>query len=80
MSTLTHPLQHILEGVMTDHEGTVSIEGRTITSLRVVDNIDDLAREEKELAKLFERIDKDSTAYSMEIVTKCMSAVEDCTS
>ena len=84
MSTLTHPLQHILEGVMTDaiedHEGTVSTEGRTITSLRVVDNIDDLAREEKELAKLFERIDKDSTAYSMEIVTKCMSAVEDCTS
>ena len=84
MSTLTHPLQHILEGVMTDaiedHEGTVSIEGRTITSLRVVDNIDDLAREEKELAKLFERIDKDSMAYSTEIVTKCMSAVEDCTS
>ena len=35
-----------------DHEGTVSIGGRTITNLRFADDIDDLAREKEELAKL----------------------------
>ena len=48
------------------HEGTVSIGGRTITNLRLVDDIDSLAREE-ELANLVERLDKASTAYGMEI-------------
>ena len=73
MSTLTHPLQHIsgLERIMTDaledHEGTVSIGGRTITNLRVADGIDGLAGEEEELANLVERLDKASTAYGMEI-------------
>ena len=50
-----------------DHEGTVSIGGRTITNLRFVDDIDGLAREEEELANLVERLDKASTAYGMEI-------------
>ena len=50
-----------------DHEGTVSIEGRIIINLRFADDIDDLAGEEEELAKLFERLDKASTAYGMEI-------------
>ena len=50
-----------------DHEGTVSIEGRTITSLRFADDIDGLAGEEEELAKLVERLDKASTAYGVEI-------------
>ena len=49
-----------------DHEGTVSIGGRAITSLRFADDIDGLAGEE-ELAKLVERLDKASTAYGMEI-------------
>ena len=49
-----------------DHEGTVSIGGRTITNLRFADNIDCLAREEK-LANLVERLDKASTARGMEI-------------
>ena len=53
--------------VLEDHEGTVSIGGRTITSLRFVDDIDGLAGEEEELAKLVERLDKASTAYGMEI-------------
>ena len=43
-----------------DHEGTVSIGGRTIT-------IDGLSGEEGELAKLVKDLDKASTAYSMEI-------------
>ena len=50
-----------------DHEGSVSIGGRTITNLRFADDIDGLAGEEKELAKLVERLDKASTAYGMEI-------------
>ena len=50
-----------------DHEGTVSIGGRTITNLRFADNIDGLAGEEKDLANLVEGLDKASTAYGMEI-------------
>ena len=41
-----------------DHEGTVSIGGRTITNLRFADDIDWLAGEEEELANLVERLDK----------------------
>ena len=67
MSTLTQPLQHIsVERIMTDaledHEGTVSIGGRTITYLRFVDDIDGLTGEEEKLAKLAEHLDKASTA------------------
>ena len=50
-----------------DHEGTVSNIGRTITNLRFADDIDGLAGEEEELAKLVECIDKASTAFGMEI-------------
>ena len=53
--------------VLEDHEGTVSIEGRTITNLRFTDDIDGLAGEEEESANLVERLDKASTAYGMEI-------------
>ena len=50
-----------------DHEGTVSIGGRTITNLRFADDIDGLAGEKEELEKLVERLDKASRAYGMEI-------------
>ena len=50
-----------------DHEGTVSIGGRTVTNLRFADDIDGLAGEEEELANLVERLDKASTAYGMEV-------------
>ena len=50
-----------------DHEGTVSIGGRTISNLRFADDIDGLAGEEEELARLVECLDKTSTAYSMEV-------------
>ena len=50
-----------------DHEGTVSIGGRTITNLSFADDIDGLAGEEEELANLVERPDKAFTAYGMEI-------------
>ena len=50
-----------------DHEGTVNIGGRTITNLRFADDIDGLAGEEEELAKVVEHLDKASTAYSKEV-------------
>ena len=50
-----------------NYEGTVSIGGRTITNLRFADDIDTLAGEEEELAKLVERLEKACTAYGMEI-------------
>ena len=53
-----------------DHEGTVSIGGRTITNLRSADDIDGLAEEEEELAKLVQHLDTASTAYGMEISAK----------
>ena len=52
-------------GSLEDHDGTVSIGGRTITNLRFADEIDGLAREEEELANLVQRLDKASTAYGM---------------
>ena len=59
-------LERIMTDALENHEGTVSIEGRTITNLRFADDIDWLAGEE-ELANLVERLDKASTAYGMEI-------------
>ena len=60
-----------LERIMTEaievHEGTVSIEGRTITNICFADYIHDLAGEEEELAKLVEHLYKASTVYGMEI-------------
>ena len=53
-----------------DHEGTVSIGGRTITNLSFADDINGLAGEEEELANLVERLDKASTAYGVEISAK----------
>ena len=81
MFTLTTLLNIFLERIMTDaledHEGIVSIGGRAITNLRFADDIDSLAGEEEELAKLVERLDKASTAYDgMEIsaeTTKLMT-------
>ena len=56
-----------MTNALEDHEGTVSIGGRTITNLRFADDIDGLAGEEEELAKLVDCHDKASTAYGMEI-------------
>ena len=50
-----------------DREGTVNIGDKTITNLRFAEDIDDLAGEEKELAKIVERLDKASISYGMEI-------------
>ena len=60
-------LEKIMTDALEDHEGTVIIGGRTITNLRFAEDIDGLAGEEEELAKLVERLDKASTAYGMDI-------------
>ena len=44
-------LERIMTDTLEDHEGMVSIGGRTITNIRFVDDIDGLAGEEEELAK-----------------------------
>ena len=49
------------------HEGTVSIRGRTVTSLRFADDIDGLAGEEEKGPNVVKRLDKVFTAYGMEI-------------
>ena len=53
--------------VLEDHEDTVCIEGRAITSHHFADDINGLAGEEEELANLVERLEKASTACGMEI-------------
>ena len=66
--TLNIFLGRIMTDALEDHEGIVSIGGRAITNLCFADDIDSLAGEEEELAKLVERLDKASTAYDgMEI-------------
>ena len=50
-----------------DHEGTVSIGGRTITNLRFADDIDGFAGQEQELVKLVNHLEGASTAYDMQI-------------
>ena len=76
MSTLQPPssatlfnifLERIMTDTLEDPEGTVSIRGRTIPNLHFVDDIDGLAGEEEELAKLVEHPDEASTAYGMKI-------------
>ena len=55
---------------MEDHEGSVSIGGRTITNLRFADDIDGLAGQEQELVKLINHLEEASTAYGMQISTE----------
>ena len=50
-----------------NHEGSVSIGGRTITNLRFTDDIDALAGKEDELVNLINHLDTTSTKYGMEI-------------
>ena len=54
--------ERIMTEALEDHEGTVSIRGRTITNFRFADDIDGLAGEEEEIANLVECLYKASTA------------------
>ena len=55
-------LERIMTDALEDHEGTVSIGGRTTPNLRFADDIDGLAGEEEGLANLVEHLDKASTS------------------
>ena len=55
-------VERIVTDALEDHEGTVSIGGRTITNLRFADDIDGLTGVEEEVAKLVEHFNKVSTA------------------
>ena len=72
MSALPHPLQHLLKIIadaLEDHEGTVSVGGRTIINLdlRFADDIDGLAGQEQELVKFVNHIEEACTAYGVQI-------------
>ena len=60
-------LERIMADVLEDHEGTVSIGGRTNTNLRFADDIDVLAGQEQELVELVNHLEEASTAYGMQI-------------
>ena len=56
-----------MTGALEDHEGTVSIGGRTITNLRFAGDLGGSAGKDEELPNLAERLGKASTAYGMEV-------------
>ena len=60
-------LERIMADELEDHEGTISIGGRTITNLRFADDIDGLAGQEQELVKLVNHLEEASTEYGMQI-------------
>ena len=60
-------LETIMADALEDHEGTVSIGGRTFTNLCFADDIDGLAGKEQELVKLVNHLEETSTAYHMQI-------------
>ena len=55
-------LERIIDDALKDHEGTVSIGGKTITNLRFADDIDGLAGQEQELVNLVNHLEKTSTS------------------
>ena len=63
-------LERFMTDALEDHEGTVSIGGRTVTHLRLADDIDGLAGEEEELAKLVECLARQSL-HSLRYGDKC---------
>ena len=60
-------LERIVSDDLREHDGNVSISGRTITNMRFADDIDALAEEKQELEALVESLDKTCTRYKMEI-------------
>ena len=60
-------LERIMADALEDHEGTVSIGCRTITHIRLADDIDGLAGQEQDLVKLVNHLEETSTSYCMQI-------------
>ena len=55
---LLSPPPSIMSDALEEHDGTVSIGGRTVTNLRLTDDIVVLAEEKRELEDLVESLDK----------------------
>ena len=47
MSSFTHPLPRFPRNALEEHDGKVSICGKTVTNLQFADGIDALAEEEQ---------------------------------
>ena len=60
-------LERIMADALEDHEGSVSIGGRTITNLPFADDIGGLAGPEQELVKLVNHLEEAFTAYGTQI-------------
>ena len=60
-------LERTMADALEDHEGTVSIGGRTITNLCFADDINGFAGQVKVLVKLVNHLEEASTAYGMQI-------------
>ena len=60
-------LERIMSDELEEHEGTMSITGRTITDLRFVEDTDGVTGSEQELAQPVESLDLTSNAYGMDI-------------
>ena len=60
-------VKRIMADALEDHEGTVSIGGRTITKLCFADEIYGLSEQEQELVSLVKHLDEASSAYGMQI-------------
>ena len=73
-------VEKLMANALGGREGTVSIGGRAITSLRFADDFHGLAAEEKEFAEFAERLDKAFTAYDMEIRTEKTKLIRNNTS
>ena len=56
-----------MAGALEDHEGTVSIGGRTTTNLRFADDIDGLAGQEQELVKLVNHLEETAAVCGIQI-------------
>lgn len=65
--TIFNIVLEIIADALDDHEGTVSIGSRKITTLRFVEYIDGLAVQEQKLVNLVNHLEDASTAYDMQI-------------
>ena len=61
----------IMTDALEDYEGNVSIGGRTITNPRFADDLDGLAGDEEELAKLVECLDTQQSLHSLRHGHQC---------
>ena len=72
-----------MSDTLEEHDGKVSIDGRTITNMRFADDIDALAEEEQKLEASVKSLDKTRTRYKIvisaektKLLTKSASGIQ----